>query len=69
MNKNKIKIKVAISKENYDKLKSYDKEKLSAIVDEALIMYFNKDFCARELERNVILGIWLLDENYWEKMN
>ena len=69
MNKNKIKIKVAVSKENYDKLKSYNKEKISAIVDEALSMYFNKDFCARELERNAILGIWLLDENYWEKMN
>jgi len=60
-NKDKIKIKIALDKKHYNKLKSYDKKEIDSIVNNAIDMYFNKDFCAKELERNAILGMWVLD--------
>ncbi len=60
-NKNKVKIKVVLSKANYNKLKKYDKEEIDSVINKALDMYFNKDFCAKEVERNVILGMSVLD--------
>ena len=50
------KITIKINSENYDKLKKLNKEDIDYIINESLRLYFNKDFCARELERNAILG-------------
>ncbi len=62
-NKDVVKIKVALSKKNYKNLKKYEKEKINSVINQALDMYFNKDFCAKELERNAILGMGVLDES------
>jgi len=59
--KNKIKVKITLDKKHYNKLKSHNKGEIDSIINNALDMYFNKDFCAKELERNIILGMWVLD--------
>jgi len=63
-NKNKklIKVEVCLTKENYQKLKRYSKGKIDEIINESVRMYFDKEFCIREAERNALLGIGLLDK-------
>ena len=56
-NKNKkIKMEVCLTKENYQKLKRYSKEKIDEIINESVRIYFDKEFCVREAERNALLG-------------
>ena len=62
-NKNKkIKVEVCLTKENYQKLKRYSKEKIDEIINESVRIYFDKEFCIREAERNALLGVGLLDK-------
>ena len=62
-NKNKkIKMEVCLTKENYQKLKRYSNEKIGEIINESVRIYFDKEFCIREAERNALLRIGLLDK-------
>ena len=55
-------MEVCLTKENYQKLKRYSKGKIDEIINESMRIYFEKEFCIREAERNALLGIGLLDK-------
>lgn len=62
MKREKTKIKIELTNINHIRLKWKSNKEKEKIINEAMDLYFNKEFCEREIEAKAILWLWVLDK-------